>query len=97
MSFAVILLIFSHLVASERHGYGGLVVGPAATGKSHSVKELSRLFGRFFVAFNCSAEIASKQIIALIKGSFQHLPLSFISICHERRYIFVQTILRCRY
>uniref|UniRef100_A0A0M3HT06 DHC_N2 domain-containing protein n=1 Tax=Ascaris lumbricoides TaxID=6252 RepID=A0A0M3HT06_ASCLU len=67
-------IVVNHLVASERHGYGGLVVGPAATGKSHSVKELSRLFGRFFVAFNCSAEIASKQIIALIKGSFQHLP-----------------------
>uniref|UniRef100_A0A914RTK5 Dynein heavy chain hydrolytic ATP-binding dynein motor region domain-containing protein n=1 Tax=Parascaris equorum TaxID=6256 RepID=A0A914RTK5_PAREQ len=97
MSFGIVSFICSQLVASERHGYGGLVVGPAATGKSHSVKELSRLFGRFFVAFNCSAEISTKQIIALIKGSFQNSPLSFISIFHECRCIFVQTVIMNHY
>ncbi|VDK51069.1 unnamed protein product [Anisakis simplex] len=55
-------------ILAERFAYGGLLSGPAATGKSHTVKHLSKSLGRFFSMFNCSTEIRVKQLVSLIKG-----------------------------
>jgi dynein heavy chain len=46
-----------------------MLKGPAATGKTESVKELAKILGNFFVVFNCSPQVDRKQLEDLICGT----------------------------
>lgn len=57
------------LVSALQLGFGGLLEGPAATGKTECVKELSRLVGRQIHVFNCSESVEWPRLSALIRGA----------------------------
>ena len=65
------------LAVYQHNFFACLLQGPAATGKSESVKEISKMFGRFCVSFNCSDQISIEKIENLISGAL----LSGTSLC----------------
>lgn len=40
---------FSQLIVLQHEGYAGILKGPAATGKSESIKELSKILGFYLI------------------------------------------------
>lgn len=54
------LQTFSNLIALQSQGYAGMLKGPAATGKSETIKELARVLGK-----HCEGRFAQNINIAL--------------------------------
>jgi dynein heavy chain len=65
----IIKKVHRELMTFNSQGYSGILKGPAATGKSESIKELARILGNFFVVFNCSPQVDRKQLEELICGT----------------------------
>ena len=55
-------------MTAVKHHYGGMLEGPAATGKSESVKELARALGKLCVVFNCSESLDGDSVSTFLKG-----------------------------
>ncbi|KAI6240858.1 Dynein heavy chain at 62B [Aphelenchoides fujianensis] len=65
----IIRKVHRELMTFQSQGYAGMLKGPAATGKSESVKELAKILGNFFVVFNCSPQVDRHQLEDLICGT----------------------------
>ncbi|KAI6215163.1 Dynein heavy chain at 62B [Aphelenchoides besseyi] len=65
----IIRKVHRELMTFQSQGYAGMLKGPAATGKSESVKELAKILGNFFVVFNCSPQVDRLQLEDLICGT----------------------------
>jgi dynein heavy chain len=59
---------FQTLCEAIRMNYGGSLHGPAGTGKSETIKELSKVAAHSCVVINCSDQIDFKMFGKLLKG-----------------------------
>ncbi|KAE9554264.1 hypothetical protein FO519_002498 [Halicephalobus sp. NKZ332] len=66
-----------NLVVHQQNFFACLLQGPAATGKSETIKEISKVLGKFCVPFNCSPQISIEKIENLISGAL----LSGTNLC----------------
>ncbi len=48
---------------------GNALLGPAATGKSETAKEISHQFGKSCLVYNCSKNFQVETLIRILKGS----------------------------
>ena len=60
--------VFQSLFLALHYGYGGAPVGPVGTGKTESVKELSKMIARHCFVFNCQSSIDHDSITKFFKG-----------------------------
>lgn len=59
---------FRSITIAVNANFGAIVEGPAATGKSETIKDFARTLARFSVVFNCSESMNYKSIDRMIKG-----------------------------
>jgi dynein heavy chain len=62
---------FLALTTALRLHLGAALVGPAATGKGSTVRELARALGTPCVTFNCSAEFGASAVARALRGVAQ--------------------------
>lgn len=86
--------VFQSLYLALHHEYGGAPVGPAGTGKTESVKELSKMVARHCYVFNCQSSIDTDSMTKFFKGlasngswvcfdEFNRLELNILSIISQ--------------
>lgn len=51
--------------------YGGSAIGPAGTGKTETIKEISKGLGILCIVFNCSEDLDIMIMTKLFKGLVQ--------------------------
>ncbi len=59
---------FRSITIAVNANFGVIMEGPAATGKSETIKDFARTLARFSVVFNCSESMNYKSIDRMIKG-----------------------------
>ena len=50
---------------------GGLLAGPAGTGKTETIKDLAKSVGKMTIVFNCSESVDHSIIANLLSGVLQ--------------------------
>ena len=86
--------VFQSLYLALHHEYGGAPVGPAGTGKTESVKELSKMVARHCYVFNCQSSIDTDSMTKFFKGlasngswvcfdEFNRLEINILSIISQ--------------
>uniref|UniRef100_A0A1I7RZM0 DNA-directed DNA polymerase n=1 Tax=Bursaphelenchus xylophilus TaxID=6326 RepID=A0A1I7RZM0_BURXY len=73
----IIRKVHRELMTFQTQGYAGMLKGPAATGKSESIKELAKILGKFNLVFNCSPNVDRHQLEDLMCGTI----LSGTTLC----------------
>ncbi|KAK8845027.1 hypothetical protein M9Y10_021203 [Tritrichomonas musculus] len=67
----VTIPIFISLTNALYMKYGGSCYGPYGSGKTETIKELSKSFAVYCVNFNCSETIMAHQLSAMLRGIVQ--------------------------
>lgn len=60
--------VFQSLFLALHYGYGGAPIGPVGTGKTESIKELSKITARHCYVFNCQRNIDLDSMTKFFKG-----------------------------
>ena len=60
--------VFQSLFLALHYQYGGAPVGPVGTGKTESIKELSKMSARHCYVFNCQSSIDLQSMAKFFKG-----------------------------
>ena len=62
---------YCSMMSAMTLNYGGAPVGPAGTGKTETIKDLSKALGKFCIVFNCSEAMDVSMISKFFKGFFK--------------------------
>ena len=60
--------VFQSLFLALHYKYGGAPIGPVGTGKTESIKELSKMTARHCYVFNCQSSIDLNSMTKFFKG-----------------------------
>ena len=60
--------MFQSLFLALHYQYGGAPIGPVGTGKTESIKELSKMIARHCYVFNCQSSIDIDSMTKFFKG-----------------------------
>ena len=86
--------VFQSIFLAIHYDFGGAPFGPAGTGKTETVKDLSKRIARNAFVFNCSTEMSLGTMAELLSGicacaywscfdEFNRIPLSCLQVLSE--------------